>query len=67
MITCYSEAVPDPHFTIMHNGKNIITKNPYTIEGVQERNEGTYTCIAMNDLGNDTFTSNLNVTGENKF
>ena len=67
MITCYSEAVPDPHFTIIHNGQNITTKNPYTINSVQQLNEGTYTCIAINDLGNDTFTGNLNVTGENKF
>ena len=67
MITCYSEGVPDPHFTIMHNGKNITTKNPYTIEDVQERSEGTYTCIAINDLGNDTAAGYLNVTGENEF
>ena len=67
VITCYSEGVPDPHFTIVHNGKNITTKNPYTIDSVQKLNEGTYTCIAINDLGNDTATGTLNVTGENNF
>ena len=67
VITCYSEGVPDPHFSIMYNGQNITTKNPYTIQGVAKRNKGTYTCIAINDLGSDTSTANLIVIGEDNF
>jgi hypothetical protein len=68
-ISCSSEGVPDPHFTIMHpNGTNItLIGNQYIIKNVQKSDNGTYTCIAINELGEDSATSNLGITGDNIF
>jgi hypothetical protein len=66
VITCSSEGHPAPHFTIMHNGTNITTDNPYTIESVQKSDNGAYTCTAKNERGEDSATDNLTVKGENK-
>ncbi len=66
-IRCDSEGVPEPSFIIMRNGKNVSTEKTLTISPVKQSNEGPYTCIAVNIVGNDSATDILTVIGEIKF
>jgi hypothetical protein len=64
-IKCDSEGVPKPHFIIKRpNGKLNVTGQSHIIKNVERSDEGPYTCIAINALGNDSATDNLTVTGE---
>ena len=64
-IKCDSVGVPEPHFIINGpNGKLNVTGKSHTIEDVEKSDEGSYTCVATNALGNDSATDNLTVTGE---
>ncbi len=51
----------------MRNGINVSTEKTYTISPVKQSDEGPYTCIAVNILGNDSATDSLTVTGEINF
>jgi hypothetical protein len=63
-IKCHSVGVPEPHFIINGPDGLNVTGQSHTIENVEKRDEGSYTCIATNALGNDSAADNLNVTGE---
>ncbi|CAB4017815.1 B-cell receptor CD22-like isoform X1, partial [Paramuricea clavata] len=60
-ITCNSEGLPEPSYSIIHNGTEVSTNKTYTIDDVQYRHAGIYTCIAMNKRGKDSASANLTV------
>ena len=59
---CSSNGLPEPSYTIMHNG-SITVSNQSTsiIREVKSRDAGTYKCIATNRLGSDSDSKNLTV------
>ena len=64
-ITCdESEGVPEPSYTINHNGKLVSSEKTFTISEVKQSDEGPYTCVAQNKLGNDSATANFTVVGK---
>ena len=61
-IICVAIARPKPSYTIIHNGRRIVsTDNTYTISKARWNDTGTYTCNATNALGNDLQFLNLTV------
>ncbi|CAB4023289.1 B-cell receptor CD22-like [Paramuricea clavata] len=60
-ITCISEGFPEPSYSIIHNATEVSTNKTYTIDDMQHRHAGIYTCVAMNKLGNDSASGNLTV------
>jgi hypothetical protein len=61
-IICVAIARPKPSYTIIHNGRRIVsTDNTYAISRAEWNDTGTYTCNATNALGNDLEFLNLTV------
>ena len=60
-ITCESDGLPAPNYTITHNGTIVSNESKYTkdAEDVVQDDAGTYTCIAMNVLGRNSDSGNL--------
>ena len=69
VITCKSEGLPEPRYTITRNGTVVSTNKTYAISEVMGSDAGTctYKCIASNKLGNDSACSNLTVLGKIRF
>ena len=63
-ITCESDGLPEPSYSITHNGTEVSTNKTYTIDDVQYRHAGTYKCVAKNKIGNDSASANLTVVGK---
>jgi hypothetical protein len=66
-IKCASKGVPPPHFIIILLNGQKINNMSHIIRNVSQSDEGKYTCVAINGLGNNTAIDTLNVTGEIKF
>jgi hypothetical protein len=60
-ITCMSDGFPEPSYTITHNGSLISNKTKHTIQVVNWSDSGTYKCLAKNELGNDSASTNFTV------
>ncbi|XP_028399390.1 uncharacterized protein LOC114522833 isoform X2 [Dendronephthya gigantea] len=50
-ITCESEGVPEPRFTITHNNTEVIAGKTYNIPQVKWSDGGLYECIAKSKFG----------------
>ena len=67
VITCDSDGLPAPTFTITNNVTTRIVSNKATYAKnatVKYSDGGMYTCIAKNILGNDTDSGNLIIKGK---
>ncbi len=54
-----ANALPQPSYTIFHNGTKVSDNEIHTISGVVWDDAGTYVCNATNRLGNDLKSYNL--------
>ena len=66
-ITCESEGLPEPSFTITHNNTEIIADRTYNISQVKWSDGGLYQCIATNKLGSNSKGYCLTVFGKINF
>ena len=60
-ITCMSDGFPQPSYALTHNNTGFSNRTKYTIQSVTCSDSGTYKCIAVNELGNDSACRNLTV------
>ncbi|CAB4030148.1 B-cell receptor CD22-like [Paramuricea clavata] len=60
---CESNGLPEPSYTITHNGTMLSTGKMYTIPKVKWSDAGTYKCIAENKLGRDSAFAYLTFHG----
>jgi hypothetical protein len=60
-ITCESNGVPEPKYSITHNGTEISTEKMHIIPKVEWRHAGTYKCFVWNNFGNDSDSDTLAV------
>ena len=67
IITCESDGVPEPKYTITHNGTEISTEKMHIIRMVNKTHAGTYKCFVWNKLGNDSDSDILTVVGKIRF
>merc|ERR1719461_737962 len=59
--TCpITQGIPQPSITWKFNGSNLETEN-VTLTQVQSHQEGNYTCLAVNEYGNDQIKVDLQV------
>ena len=63
-ITCSSDALPKPNYTIYRNDIEVASSMTYTIIRVNRTHGGTYKCIANNSLGKDSASDFLAVNGK---
>ena len=64
-IKCVSEGVPEPTYTIIHNGsRKVSNENTFTLCQVNWTDIGKYECIASNKLGNNSISGDLIVKGK---
>ena len=58
-LTCESEGVPKPSYTIIYNDTVVNTCKTYTIPKVKWSDGGTYKCIVTNKLGRNSSSAKL--------
>ncbi|XP_028416915.1 hemicentin-2-like [Dendronephthya gigantea] len=63
-ISCSSDGVPEPSYNITHNGTEVSTEKSLTISPVKWSDAGRYECFVKNNLGNDSVSKDLKVTGD---
>ncbi|CAB3977000.1 peroxidasin homolog [Paramuricea clavata] len=64
IITCESDGLPEPSYTIIHNGTEVSSKKTHTISEVKRSDAGLYQCVAANKLGSNSKSHCLAVVGE---
>ena len=63
-ITCESDGLPEPSYTIIHNETEVSSKKTHTISEVKRSDAGLYQCVAANKLGSNSKSHCLAVVGE---
>jgi hypothetical protein len=66
-VICESNGLPEPSYTITHNGTMLSTGKMYTILKVKWSDAGTYKCIAENKLGRDSAFAYIIFDGKIRF
>lgn len=64
VVSCYSNGVPKPTFTIFHNGNIVSFEMTYFVSEAKWNDAGAYECFVNNTLGDVTASSVLTVSGK---
>ncbi|XP_028399308.1 contactin-4-like [Dendronephthya gigantea] len=64
VVSCVSNGLPEPVYSIFHNGSLVSSGGPYKIPEVEWKHAGIYTCNARNKLGSHSGSANLTVVAK---
>ena len=53
ILLCNAEGIPQPSYTILHQGKEVKSGNMYTVHVSEKSGHGQYECLVRNSLGFD--------------